>query len=174
MPTVPTPAGGYTLRPILWNKRAFLAVAHLTITVAFPAPARAGIPTVTATRLKADFHLDGQLTESAWDSAGVTPDLAQQRPQPGEPTPYRTEIRFLADDDTLYIGVICHDPSPDRIAVHTIQRDGNMRGDDSLAIVLDTFGDRRTGYFFRINSRSVRKFRRSRIRAILPHGSSMR
>ena len=31
-----------------------------------------------------------------------------------------------------------------------MQRDGDMTGDDTVSIVLDTYGDRRTGYFFRL------------------------
>src|SRR5262249_55043908 len=48
------------------------------------------------------------------------------------------------------------DPSPEQIAMHTMQRDGDMEGDDTVAVVLDTFGDRRNGYYFRINSAGAR------------------
>lgn len=37
-----------------------------------------------------------------------------------------------------------------------MQRDGDMDGDDSVAIVLDTFGDRRIGYYFRMNAAGAR------------------
>jgi hypothetical protein len=47
---------------------------------------------------------------------------------------------------------VCEDPEPARIAIHTMARDGRVVGDDSVAIVLDTYGDRRTGYFFRSNA----------------------
>jgi len=40
--------------------------------------------------------------------------------------------------------------------VHTLQRDGNLDGDDAVGIVLDTFGDRRRGYFFVINAAGAR------------------
>jgi hypothetical protein len=32
-----------------------------------------------------------------------------------------------------------------------------MTGDDSIAIVLDTFGDRTTGYYFRVNAAGARQ-----------------
>ncbi len=83
-------------------------------------------------------------------------DLTQQSPKPGEPTPFRTEVRILADRQNLYFGISCTDPDPSRIAVHTMQRDGNMSGDDTISIVLDTFHDHRTGYLFEINAAAVR------------------
>jgi len=134
-----------------------ILVAAAFALIVSSAAAAVPAPSVAATRVSGEIHLDGALNEPAWRAAGRIPDLTQQSPHPGEPTPYRTEILFLVDDDTLYIGVRCHDPEPDRIAVHTMQRDGNMRGDDSLGMVFDTFGDRRTGYFFRINAAGTRQ-----------------
>jgi len=63
----------------------------------------------------------------------------------------------LLDGNTLYLGVTCFDPEPAKIAVHTMQRDGDMDGDDSVALALDTFGDRITGYYFRINAAGARQ-----------------
>lgn len=37
-----------------------------------------------------------------------------------------------------------------------MRRDGDLGGDDTVAIVLDPYGDRRTGYYFRINSAAAR------------------
>ncbi|MGB9604845.1 MAG: hypothetical protein ACPL88_03055, partial [Bryobacteraceae bacterium] len=37
-----------------------------------------------------------------------------------------------------------------------MRRDSAMTGDDSVGIVLDTYGDRRTGYFFLVNAAGAR------------------
>lgn len=113
-------------------------------------------PVVKAGRAEGGIRLDGVLDEPAWRDAGVIPDLTQQEPHPGEPTPYRTEVLVVVDDRNLYIGVKCFDPDPARIAVHTMQRDGNLYGDETVALVLDTFGDRRRGYYFEINAAGAR------------------
>ena len=112
---------------------------------------------VTAGRATTPIRLDGVLDEPAWQQAGVIPALTQQSPHPGAPTPFRTEVRVLLDGNTLYLGVTCFDPEPAKIAVHTMQRDGDMDGDDSVALALDTFGDRITGYYFRINAAGARQ-----------------
>jgi hypothetical protein len=112
-------------------------------------------PTVSAVQLSAPIALDGRLDDPAWRTAPIL-KLTQQSPRPGEPTPYPTEVRVLVSKDAIYFGITCRDPKPRSIAVHTQRRDGDMTGDDTVAIVLDTYGDRRTGYFFQINSAGAR------------------
>ena len=102
--------------------------------------------------------LDGKLDEAAWSAAGTVTGLTQQDPEPGRPTPFdHTTVSVLADGDTLYFGIVCPDPAPAKIAVHTLQRDGDLDGDDSIALVLDTFRDGRTGYLFRVNAGGARQ-----------------
>ena len=113
-------------------------------------------PALTVQAPSGQIRLDGILDEPDWDRAAVIPDLAQQSPRPGEPTRFRTVVRILADSRNLYFGVSCFDPDPGRIAIHTMQRDGSMKGDDTVSIVLDTFHDRRTGYLFEVNAAGAR------------------
>jgi hypothetical protein len=82
--------------------------------------------------------------------------LTQQSPRPGQSTPYTTEVRVLIYHDALIFGFKCHDPNPKAIQVHTLAQDGDESGDDTVAVLLDSFGDRRTGYFFQINEAGAR------------------
>ncbi|MFV2072036.1 MAG: carbohydrate binding family 9 domain-containing protein [Thermoanaerobaculales bacterium] len=136
-----------------------LALVLGLVSVAQPAAA-ADPPLMRAGRIEGqirlDGALDGALDEPAWQQAGVIPDLTQQDPHPGEATPFATEVRVLVDASAIYIGFVCHDPDPSRIAIHTMQRDGNMRGDDTLTVVLDPIADGRRGYFFEINAAAAR------------------
>src|ERR1051326_7430416 len=116
-------------------------VASPSISVAFPA---------------APIKLDGLLDEPAWLEATTIAELVQQSPRPGAPTPYRTQVRVLIQDNRLYFGFECTDPEPGSIAVHTMRRDGPMDGDNTVSIVLDTSGDKRTGSFFRVNEAGAR------------------
>lgn len=75
---------------------------------------------------------------------------------PGGPHAYPTEVRLLTDGITLFIGVRARDPEPSRIAIHTMQRDSDLEGDDTVTLVFDTFGDHRTGYYFRVNAAGAR------------------
>ena len=119
-------------------------------------PARVAVGRAAVWPAAGAIRLDGRLDEPDWAAAGVISDLVQQSPTPGGPTPYRTEVRLLTDGGTLYIGVTCIDPDPAAIAIHTMQRDADMEGDDTVSLVFDTFGDRRTGYYFRLNAAAAR------------------
>src|SRR6266571_4631223 len=134
-------------------RRVALQLVLLVLCVAVWA---ADPPTVTVQQHPSPaIALDGRLNEPVWRDAPVL-KLTQQSPKPGEPTQFDTEVRVIVAADRLYFGFACHDPQPKRIAIHTMQRDGDTNGDDSVSIVLDTYGDRRTGYFFRINAAGAR------------------
>lgn len=95
--------------------------------------------------------LDGRLDGPAWASAPVI-HLTQQDPHPGAPTPFRTEVRLLADGRHLYLGVTCVDPDPGRLSIHSLVRDSDQKYDDHVTIVLDPFDSQRLGYVFQVNA----------------------
>src|SRR6266704_1436049 len=119
-------------------------------------------PSVEAVvRPSASLVLDGRLDEPVWRDAPVL-KLTQQSPKPGEPTPYETEVRVVVTRDRIYFGFQCKDPDPGHISIHTMRRDetmgrgGGTKTDDTVSVILDTYGDRRTGYFFQINAAGTR------------------
>jgi hypothetical protein len=116
----------------------------------------AGKPSVSASLTTSAIRLDGRLDEPAWREATTVAELVQQSPHPNGPTPYKTTVRVIIQDNKLYFGFECTDPDPQLIAVHTMRRDDLMEGDDTVSVVLDTSGDQRTGYFFRINQAGAR------------------
>lgn len=101
------------------------------------------------------IQLDGSLTEAMWRQAQAI-ELTQQAPKPGEATPFRTTVRVAANRENVYFAFECKDPDPRQLAIHTMQRDGGVEADDFISIALDTYGDRRTGYFFRVNAAGAR------------------
>jgi hypothetical protein len=111
--------------------------------------------TVPVARASAAIELDGRLDEPFWQQARLV-QLTQQAPKPGEPTPFPATVRIAASADTIYFAFECTDPDPSRLAIHTLQRDGDIDGDDFISIALDSYGDRRTGYFFRVNAAGAR------------------
>jgi len=119
-------------------------------------------PNATAlSRPSSSIVVDGRLDDPEWRDAPVL-RLVQQSPKPGAATPYETEVRIIVSDDRIYFGFECTDPQPNRLSIHTMRRDetmgqdGQTLTDDTVSIVLDTYGDRRTGYFFQINAAGTR------------------
>jgi hypothetical protein len=109
-----------------------------------------------AAATRAPITLDGRLDEPAW--AGATPigELVQTEPDEGAAPTEATEVRVLRDDERLYFGVRCFDRTPSGIAATKIGRDAELEGDDHVLVVLETFGDRRNGFFFAVNPRGAR------------------
>lgn len=98
-----------------------------------------------------EITLDGVLNEPAWRTAPVI-TLTQQNPHPGAATPFTTTVRILRGKSHLYFGIVCDDPRPAKIAIHTLQRDADQSSDDNVMIVLDTFGQKKLAYVFQVNA----------------------
>ncbi|MCZ6674466.1 MAG: DUF5916 domain-containing protein [Verrucomicrobia bacterium] len=106
------------------------------------------VRTVEVTVTTERIVIDGVLDESIWKTAPKIGDLIQKQPDTGQPPSERTEAILLHDADNLYIGVIAYDSEPDKIIGTNMARDIALRSEDSLEIVLDTFRDKRNGYYF--------------------------
>ena len=111
-----------------------------------------GNVTLQAVRLEAPLQLDGRLDEAVYRTVPAITDFVQQEPDTGEPATQPTEAWVMFDDDTLYIAARCRFSEPGRIVANEMKRDSpGMFGNDSFAVVLDTFYDRRNGYIFITN-----------------------
>jgi hypothetical protein len=95
--------------------------------------------------------VDGALNEKEWQLATPAANFVQQQPvENGAPTE-PSEVRFLYDDDNLYVGAMLHDDEPDRLITNELKRDFQARDGDLFVLVLDTFYDLRNSYGFQTN-----------------------
>ena len=107
--------------------------------------------TATAVRITDEIVIDGRLDEPAWASAFPATGFVQRSPFRGRPASEPTEVRFLYDEDNLYIGVICFDSEPDRIVVNDLDYDFSFRGSDNIEIAIDSLLSLRSAFYFRFN-----------------------
>ncbi|HSD67046.1 MAG TPA: DUF5916 domain-containing protein [Vicinamibacteria bacterium] len=135
--------------------RAFRGVLLATL-AALPGPARAGEAVAFASPVAGPISLDGRLDEAAWRGAPSIGGLTQTEPDEGREPTDATEVRIVLDDHGLYFGIRCFDRDPAGIAATKMGRDSELEGDDHVMLVLDTFGDRRNGFFFAVNPRGAR------------------
>ncbi|MBI4454398.1 MAG: carbohydrate binding family 9 domain-containing protein [Acidobacteria bacterium] len=112
------------------------------------APAR---KTIRAVAIESHITIDGELNEPEWRKAAPSKDFYQRDPEEGQPATEPTTISILYDKQNIYIGVVCYDSDPTKILATERQRDTDLRNDDTIAILLDTFHDLRNGYLFRTN-----------------------
>jgi len=109
-------------------------------------------PSIHAKRTDIAPAVDGRLDDAVWSSAPLLGPLTQVEPVEGVAASERTDVRLLFDSDYLYIGIRCHDSQASEIIATTKERDGFFRADDRIELVLDTFDDSRSAYFFQMNS----------------------
>jgi len=105
--------------------------------------------------LKTEFapKIDGILDENFWREAPNARGFLQYEPSRGEPSSLMTEVKILYDDNCIYFGFICSDPNPEKIVLGSNKRDSLTAesGTDSVTVIVDTFHDKRTGYYLRTN-----------------------
>lgn len=97
------------------------------------------------------ISIDGVLDEAIWKSAPKIGELIQRQPNPGTTPSERTEVTLLRDADYLYIGVVAYDSEPDQLIGTNMARDASLRSEDSIEILLDTFGDQQSAFYFGTN-----------------------
>jgi hypothetical protein len=124
-----------------------LRAAAQTDPTVSPAPSR----TLRAVRLTAPLALDGRLDEAVYASVPPTGGFTQQEPNEGEPATEETDVWVFYDDTNIYVSARCWDSEPLREIANEMRRDGNLMQNDNLVVTLDTFHDRRTGFYFQTN-----------------------
>ncbi len=122
---------------------------------AVTAPPVGGAPsksyTVDIHRLSAAPKIDGKLDDAVWQEGNLLTDFTQIEPLSGQPATQRTEVRMGYDSQNIYFGVRCYDTEPNRIVATSRSPDAGLASDDTVSIFLDTFHDRRNGFFFSLN-----------------------
>jgi hypothetical protein len=117
----------------------------------------ASILTLAQPEIKAVFTpappvFDGLVNEDVWKNAALIHELYQREPKPGEAVSEKTEFYFLYDHNNLYVGIHCFD-DPEGITAKEMARDVSLGDDDRVQIILDTYLDGRSGYWFQIGPR---------------------
>jgi hypothetical protein len=99
-------------------------------------------PIARAVRTEESISVDGRMDEPAWMGAPALTDFYQVVPNEGQPITQPTEVRFLYDDDFLYIGGWMWDDG--EILGRLARRDQGVPDIDIFAIHLDGYHDHRT------------------------------
>ena len=101
------------------------------------------------------IQLDGRLDEEAWILAAPITDFTQAEPIEGAPPTDAMEVRFLYDNNALWVGArMPHSPdSPIRAQMSRRDVEGQA---EYLQIELDSYLDRRTAAMFGVTAAGVR------------------
>ena len=110
-----------------------------------------GLRRIQVVRITDALRIDGLLDEAAWSLAEAASEFLEQQPTEGAPASERTEVRVLFDDKNIYFGIRAFDSEAAHINARELVRDADFSNDDTIAIVLDTYHDRRNAFRFIVN-----------------------
>jgi hypothetical protein len=117
-----------------------------------------GRPTIRAIKLAEPLRVDGKLDEEVYSTYPSFGGLIQVTPKYGAPQTERSEIWVMYDTDRIYVACRCWDSAPpDKWIVNELRRDTvQLRQNDHIGVMFDTFHDRRSGFLFYTNPLGAR------------------
>jgi hypothetical protein len=110
-----------------------------------------------AVPITAPINLDGYLDEAVWELAEPATDFIQITPRVGVPALERTEVRFLYDNDNLYVGFYMFDADVENLTINDLRDDFSFLQSDAVSLILDSLHDQRSGFAFAFNPGGARR-----------------
>jgi hypothetical protein len=136
---------------------AFLAVALSCLVAPTVMAQPSGEKTLVVARATAPPAIDGRIDASEWAAATVVEDFHQVEPIEFASPSERTRVYVMIDADNIYIAARMWDSEPGRVAAKSMRQGEQLNDDDVFGVALDTFNDRRSGYWFSVNPNGVRR-----------------
>jgi hypothetical protein len=118
---------------------------------ALPVFSQSEVKETIALKIDEAIKVDGLLDEPVWEEAPEAGDFIQFSPERGEPSSMRTRVKILFDQKFIYFGFLCYDSQPEKIVARITKRDAEVKADDAVYVLIDTYHDRRNSYYFATN-----------------------
>ena len=124
----------------------------------FAGPVQARVDkSYTVARTDLPIEIDGKLDDEAWAHAKADRSFHQLFPVENARPSEETVLRVLTDGRFLYVGIRMYDAEPEAMIARQMVQDASQFGDTRINLYIDTFHDKRNGYFFQINPVGTRR-----------------
>ena len=110
---------------------------------------------IIAKRTTTPPKIDGILNDAAWEGVPVANNFVQLEPVNGDPCSFPTEVKFIYDDNALYVAAMFYDPHPDSIMLGLGERDNEDINADVFAVTIGTFDDGHNAFEFWVSASGV-------------------
>ena len=100
--------------------------------------------------------LDANLDEAEWKKAKGAKNFWQYFPSDSVQAKQQTDIKFLFDDDNLYVGIKVN-ASGKNFITPSLRRDFRAGGSDNITLLFDTFNDGTNAFIFGTNPHGVKR-----------------
>ncbi len=98
------------------------------------------------------INLDGILDEPVWLSADKASHFQRVLPTDTGFAIAQTEVKVTYTESTLYVGIVCFDPTPGKRPVESLRRDFNFMKNDNFIVFIDTYNDQTNGFAFGVSA----------------------
>ena len=117
-----------------------------------------GHATIRAIKLTTPLRVDGAFDEEVYRRERPFGAFIQVVPRYGAEQSERTEVWVMYDDRNMYVACRCWDSAePGKWIANELRRDTNqLRQNDQIGVMFDTFYDRRSGFLFYTNPLGAR------------------
>lgn len=105
-------------------------------------------------RISTPPKIDGLLDEAIWESIPIATDFVQLNPYNGKAASLSSEVKFMFDDNAIYVGANLFDPNPDSIFTELSERD-EIGMVDYFGVYFDCYNDFLTSYGFIVTASGV-------------------
>ncbi|MEN8249316.1 MAG: DUF5916 domain-containing protein [Bacteroidota bacterium] len=103
------------------------------------------------------LKVDGLLDEQSWEAADVAKDFYKAYPVDNDFATAQTEVRLTFDNQFLYVGIVCYDPTPGEYIVESLKRDWDWMGTENVGMYIDPFDDRTSGFSFSLSPHNAQR-----------------
>ena len=109
---------------------------------------------IVATKVNTPPMLDGILNDNVWNNVPIATDFIQLRPNNGQKATQISEVRFIYDDEAVYVGAMLYDTAPDSILTNLSKRD-ELGIVDYFGVYFDPYNDALNSYGFFVSAAGV-------------------
>lgn len=134
--------------------KTILCLVFITIVIFINKAAFSQETIIKLQRINNTPRIDGNVTDSEWQSVKPLPLTEYEPVYKGKPTE-KTELRIAYDDNYIYVAGKMFDSDPDGIRMNSLYRD-LYSGDDDISIAIDTYNDNRNALWFFATPAGVR------------------
>ncbi|MDO9465023.1 MAG: discoidin domain-containing protein [bacterium] len=124
------------------NMMAKIAALGLILLLVGALTASAFCDELRAVRADSPPRIDGNLDDACWKAAAPADGFTIK--DTNKPSPLKTNVWFVYDDDTLYVAAKCFTPDFSLVKAKKVARDGRIISYDSVEIMIDADRDKGT------------------------------
>lgn len=107
-------------------------------------------------------QIDGLITDECWENTEPISGFFQFDPLNGAKASEETLVWIVYDQKNLYFAFLMKDSQPEKIWAELTPRN-TFENNDSIAVIIDTYNDKRTSITFEVNPKGVQKNSRETI-----------